>query len=330
MADQPVAVVTGASSGIGRAIARELAGAGYAVGLIARSPEGLEGARGDVERAGSRAHAEPTDVSDAEQVEAAASAIEEALGPIELWVNDAMVTVFARFQEVEPEEYQRATDVTYHGTVWGTRAALKRMVPRDRGTIIQVGSALAFRGIPLQAPYCGAKHAMKGFTESVITELINDGSKVHVGMVHLPGVNTPQFDHCRSKMPKHPMPVPPIYQPEICARAVLMAVRKRRRHVYVGFPTVYTIWGNRIAPWFADIYLARTAVSGQQTDKPAPRAEHDNLFEPSPGDPGAHGAFDDQAKQRSPQLWATAHRAQLLAGAGAAAVAGALALARRS
>jgi NAD(P)-dependent dehydrogenase (short-subunit alcohol dehydrogenase family) len=326
--EQPVAVVTGASSGIGRAIARELATAGYAVGLIARSEEGLAGALRDVERAGSRGVALPTDVADAAAVDAPATAAEQALGPIDLWVNDAMVTVFAGFQEVEPEEYQRATDVTYHGTVWGTRAALKRMVPRNRGTIIQVGSALAFRGIPLQAPYCGAKHAIKGFTESVITELVHQGSDVHLGMVHLPGVNTPQFDHCRSKMPKHPMPVPPVYQPEVAARAVLMAVRKRRRQVFVGIPTVYTIWGNRLAPWLADRYLARTAVKGQQTDEPVPRAEHDNLFEPSPGDPGAHGAFDDQAHERSVQLWATEHRARLLVGAGAAAVAGVVALQR--
>jgi NAD(P)-dependent dehydrogenase (short-subunit alcohol dehydrogenase family) len=323
-----VAVVTGASSGIGRAIARALAAAGYSVALIARSEEGLDGARRDVEALGARALAIPTDVADPEQVEAAACAAEGALGPIDVWVNDAMVTVFAPFDQVEPEEFRRATDVTYHGTVWGTRAALRRMVPRDTGTIIQVGSALAFRGIPLQAPYCGAKHAVKGFTESVITELIHASSNVHVGMVHLPGVNTPQFDHCRSKMPKHPMPVPPIYQPEVAARAVLMAVRKRRRRVFVGFPTVYTIWGNRLAPWLADRYLARTAVNGQQTDKPAPRTPHDNLFEPAPGDPGARGPFDDQAHEHSVQLWATQHRASLLAGAGAAALAGVVALAR--
>ena len=295
---------------------------------LPRSAEGLEGALRDVERAGSRGVTLPTDVADAVQVEAAAVAAEQALGPIDVWVNDAMVTVFAPFREVEPEEFRRATDVTYHGTVWGTRAALKRMVPRNSGTVIQVGSALAFRGIPLQAPYCGAKHAIKGFTESVITELIHQKSDVHVGMVHLPGVNTPQFDHCRSKMPKHPMPVPPVYQPEVAARAVLMAVRKRRRQVFVGIPTVYTIWGNRLVPWLVDRYLARTAVNGQQTDQPAPRAEHDNLFEPSPGDPSARGAFDDQAHERSVQLWAIEHRAHLLAGAGAAAVAGAVALTR--
>ena len=324
-----MAVVTGASSGIGRAIARELAEAGYSVALLARSRDGLEGAQRDVEERGRHALAVPTDIADPEAVEAAASAVEQALGPIDLWVNNAMTTVFAPFHEVQPEEYRRATDVTYHGTVWGTHAALSRMIPRDTGTIIQIGSALAFRGIPLQAPYCGAKHAIKGFTESVITELIHSRSGVHVGMVHLPGVNTPQFDHCRSKMPKHPMPVPPIYQPEVAARAVLMAVRKRRRRVYVGVPTVYTIWGNRLAPWVADRYLARTAVSGQQTDKPAPRAEHDNLFEPAPGDPGARGAFSDQARERSVQLWATAHRASLLTGAAVAAVAvGAAALAR--
>jgi short-subunit dehydrogenase len=325
-----VVVVTGASSGVGRAIARAFAAEGAAVALLARSPEGLDGARKDVEAKGAKALAIPCDVADPDRVEAAADTVEEALGPIDVWVNNAMVTVFSPFDEIEPDEFKRATEVTYLGAVWGTRAALARMAARDRGTVMQVGSALAYRGIPLQAPYCGAKHALKGFTESIRTELLHSGSGVHVGMVQLPGVNTPQFDHCRTKLPKHPQPVPPVYQPEVAAEAVLHAVRDRRREVYVGIPTIYTIWGNRLAPWLIERYLAKTAVSGQQTDEPVSGDRPDNLFEPAPGDPGAHGDFDAKAHERSLQLWLTEHRAQLAAGAAVAAAAvGGSALARR-
>jgi NAD(P)-dependent dehydrogenase (short-subunit alcohol dehydrogenase family) len=324
-----VVVVTGATSGVGRAIARAFAAEGAAVALLGRSPEGLDGARKDVESAGARALAIPTDVGDVDRVEAAAALVEETLGPIDVWVNNAMTTIFAPFEEVEPDEFRRATAVTYLGTVWGTRAALARMVPRDRGSVIQVGSAMAYRGIPLQAPYCGAKHAIKGFTDSVVTELLHKGSDVHVGMVQLPGLNTPQFDHCRSKMPNHPMPVPPIYQPEVAARAVVSCTRRRRREMYVGIPTLYTIWGNRLAPWLVDRYLAKTAVSGQQTEEPIDAPRPGNLFEPVEGDPGAHGDFDDSAHGRSIQLWASEHRG-VVAAVTAAAIAGAGAAIGRS
>jgi NAD(P)-dependent dehydrogenase (short-subunit alcohol dehydrogenase family) len=319
-----VVVVTGATSGVGRAIVREFAKNGASIALLARGRDGLEAAKRDVEQAGGTALVLPTDVSNQEQVEAAAQSVEEALGPIDIWVNDAMTTVFAEFMEIEPEEFQRATEVTYLGAVWGTRAALKRMLERDRGTIVQVGSAMAYRGIPLQAPYCGAKHAMKGFFESVRCELRHNGSNVHMTMVQLPGLNTPQFDHCRAKTEKHPMPVPPIYEPEVAARAVYWAAHAKRRELYVGVPTLYTIWGNKLAPWFAEWYLAKTAYGSQQMpDKPLDPDRPDNLFEPVPGDPGAHGRFDDKAHGRSPQAWLAEHKSSL----GAAALAGAGALA---
>src|SRR4051794_26525835 len=247
-------VVTGASAGVGRAIARRFGRDGARVGLLARNLEGLEAARREVEGEGGRALVVPTDVADHAAVEAAAVAVERELGEIDVWVNNAMTTVFSFFDDIEPDEFERATLVTYLGSVWGTRAALRRMQPRDRGTIVQVGSALAYRGIPLQAPYCGAKHAQKGFVESLRCELRNKGSRVHLTMIQLPGLNTPQFDHCRSKVPGHPMPVAPIYQPELAADAVHWAAHHRRREIYVGVPTVYTIWGNKLAPWLAERY----------------------------------------------------------------------------
>jgi len=326
-----VVVVTGAGKGVGRAIVRRFAREGARIGLLGRGREALDAARREVETAGGAALVLPTDVSDAAAVDGAASAVEDALGPIDVWVNNAMTTVFAFFEDVDPDEYRRATEVTYHGTVWGTRAALARMAPRDRGTIVQVGSAMAYRGIPLQAPYCGAKHAVQGFVESLRTELRHKRLRVHVTMVQLPGLNTPQFDHCRSKMPKHPMPVPPVYQPEVAADAVHWAAHHRRREVYVGVPSVYTILGNKAAPWLAERYLAKTAIGGQQTDGPPnPLNEEGNIFEPDPGDPGAHGAFDDLAHGHSAQWWATRHRRALgVAGTLAAAAAGA-ALASRN
>src|SRR5215218_7319243 len=322
-------VVTGASAGIGRAIVGRFAEDGASVGLIARNDAGLEGARRDVEAGGGRAHVVRADIADANAVEAAAAEIESELGPIGIWINNAMTTVFAFFQDIEPDEYRRATEVTYLGTVWGTKAALERMLPRDAGTVVQVGSALAYRGIPLQAPYCGAKHAIKGFTESVRSELRNRGSRVHVTMVQLPGLNTPQFDHCRSKMPHHPMPVPPVYQPEVAADAVHWAAHDRRREVYVGIPAVYTIVGSKLAPWLAERYLARTAVNGQQADDP-PTATNaqGNLFQPAGGDPGAHGPFDGMAHGRSGQWWGSRHRTALGVAAAVAAVAALGALAK--
>jgi NAD(P)-dependent dehydrogenase (short-subunit alcohol dehydrogenase family) len=333
VAEREVVAVTGASGGVGRAIAREFAKHGAAVGLIARGRAGLDAAAQEVTELGGTAYAHPADVAEFDQVQAAAAAIEERLGPIDIWINNAMTTVFAFFDDVEPQEFERATRVTYLGAVWGTKVALERMLPRDRGTIVQVGSALAYRGIPLQAPYCGAKHAMKGMFESVRTELRHRKSEVHMTMVQLPGMNTPQFDHCLSKMPRHPMPVPPIFQPEVAARAVYWAAHHRRRELYVGFPTVYTIIGNKVAPWLAERYLARTAVDAQQTKEPFDGTAKANLLQPTDEsqDEGAHGGFDDQAKRRSPQAWLSRHRlpSGLAVTLGAAGAAGAL-LARRS
>jgi short-subunit dehydrogenase len=263
------------------------------------------------------------DVANHDQVDAAASATEEALGPIDVWVNNAMTTVFGEFSDISPDEFKRATEVTYLGAVWGTRAALNRMVERDSGVIVQVGSAMAYRAIPLQAPYCGAKHAELGFFNSLRCELRHHGSKVHLTMVQLPGLNTPQFDHCETKMPDQPMPVPPIYQPEVAARSVVWASEHRRREIYVGVPTVYTILGNKVAPWLAERYLARTAYSGQQIQgQPVPDDRPSNLFEPVDEDPGAHGRFDDQAHAHSLQAFLSRNRAWLGAGALLAGAAG--------
>src|SRR4051812_2323916 len=294
MANSEVVVVTGASSGIGRAIARRFGQDGARIGLIARGRDGLHGASEEIERAGGQALVLPTDVADWDAVNSAARAVEEAFGPIDIWINNAMTTVFAPFKEIDPDEFKRATKVTYLGQVWGAKAALDRMLPRDRGSIVLVGSALAYRGIPLQAPYCGAKHAEKGFFESLRTELRHDKSNVHLSMVQLPGLNTPQFVHCRSKMPKVPQPMPPYYQPEVAADAVHWAAHHRRRELFVGMPTVKTIVGNKVAPWLVERVLAKRAYGGQQSDKPADPERKDNLIAPPPGDPGAHGPYDQK------------------------------------
>jgi NADP-dependent 3-hydroxy acid dehydrogenase YdfG len=324
---EQVVVVTGASGGIGRAVAHAFARRGARIGLLARGREGLEVAAQEVRSLGGQALVLAADVSDADQVEAAAVAVEEHFGPIDVWVNDAMATVFARFAHTRPDEFKRATEVTYLGTVYGTMAALKRMRVRDRGIVVQVGSALSYRAIPLQAAYCGAKFAIRGFTDSIRTELMADRSRVRITMVQLPGVNTTQFNWCRSKLPDHPMPVPPIYQPEIPAEAVYWAAQHDRRELWVGASAVGAILGNKLAPWLADRYLARTAIKGQQVaEMPVAPDRPDNLYEPVPSLAATHGIFDGQAKARSPQLWATTHRGALafaLVSIGAGALVGA-------
>lgn len=317
-----VVAVTGASAGVGRATALRFAAEGAQLALLARGRDRLEAAARDVERAGGRAIVIPTDVADPDAVEAAATQTEAELGPIDVWVNNAMATLYAPVWETAPAEFRRTTDVTYLGSVWGTIAALRRMRPRDRGTIVQVGSALAYRGIPLQAAYCGAKHALQGFLESLRAELLHEGSNVQVTMVQLPALNTPQFSWARTKMERKPQPLPPIFQPEVAAEAIVWAAHNPRRELYVGWPTVKTILGNRFLAGLADRYLARTAFERQQTDEPVEPDREDNLFEPVPGDVGAHGEFDQEAKTRSLQLWATLHREwlALAAGAGAAAL----------
>jgi short-subunit dehydrogenase len=296
-----VVVVTGASAGVGRAVVAEFARQGALLGLIARGRERLEAAKREVEEAGGKAIVLPADVADARQVEEVAERVERELGPIEVWVNNAMTTIFAPFAEITPEEFQRATEVTYLGQVYGTMAALKHMKSRDRGAIVQVGSALAYRSIPLQAPYCGAKHAIVGFTDSLRSELIHDRSRIHVTVVHLPAMNTPQFNWCRTRLPRHPQPVPPIFQPEVAARAIVWAASHKRREVYVGWPTVKAIYGQEVAPSYADRYLAKNAYDGQQTAEPVSPQRPDNLFEPVAGDYGAHGIFDERAKTFSVQ-----------------------------
>jgi NAD(P)-dependent dehydrogenase (short-subunit alcohol dehydrogenase family) len=313
-------VVTGASAGIGRATVREFAKHGANVALLARGADGLEAARREVEERGGRALAIPTDVSDAAAVEEAANRIERELGEIDIWVNNAFAGIFARFLDVTPEEYERVTAVTYLGQVNGTRAALKRMLPRDRGKIILVGSALAYRGIPLQSAYCGAKHAIQGFLDSIRTELIHDKSAVTITMVQLPGVNTPQFDWIRAKLPGKPRPIGTVFQPEVAAEAIYFAAHSDRKEIFVGAPTVQAIWGNKVASPLLDDYLAEVGFKGQQGPEPVSPDRKDNLFEPVPGDHGAHGRFDNEARGSSGELWASMHKKQLgLAAIGAAA-----------
>jgi NAD(P)-dependent dehydrogenase (short-subunit alcohol dehydrogenase family) len=316
-----VVVVTGASGGIGRATARAFGARGDAVALLARGDEGLEGAARDVEAAGGRALVVPVDVAVADEVEQAAATVEEQLGPIDTWVNVAFSSVFAPFWEISPEEFARTTEVTYLGYVYGTMAALRRMRPRNRGTIVQVGSALAYRGIPLQSAYCGAKHATQGFHEALRCELLHEGSEVRVTMVQMPAVNTPQFSWVLSRLPHKAQPVPPIYQPEVAAKAVVYAAdHPKRREYWVGGSTVGTLLANAVAPGLLDRYLARTGFSSQQTDQPRKPDQPKNLWEPADEhhDFGAHGRFDDRATGRSFQLWASQHHGAVLAAAGAA------------
>ena len=320
MKEKPeVVVVTGASAGVGRATVRAFAQRGALLGLIARGSDGLEAARVEVEQLGGKALVFSVDVADAEKVEGAATRVEEEFGPIDIWVNNAMVSVFSPVKEMTAEEFHRVTEVTYLGVVYGTLAALKRMLPHDRGCILQVGSALAYRGIPLQAAYCGAKHAIQGFTESLRCELLHDQSNVRVTMVHLPAMNTPQFSWVKSRLPREPQPVPPIYQPEIAAEAIIYAAYHKHREMEVGMPTVVAVEGNKVFPGLMDRYLARTNYEAQQTDKPVQPDRRDNLWSPVPGDHGAHGTFDDRASDSSPQLWANMHRRWLALAGGALA-----------
>jgi NAD(P)-dependent dehydrogenase (short-subunit alcohol dehydrogenase family) len=310
-----VVVITGASAGVGRATARRFAEEGNAIALVARGEERLGAAAREVEALGGRALTLPLDVADPEALEAAAEQAEAELGPIDVWVNNAMATVYGPVAQLTPEEFRRVNEVTFLGSVWGTMAALRRMLARDRGTIVQVGSALAYRGIPLQSAYCAAKHALEGFLDSLRTELLHDGSNVRVTAIELPALNTPQFSWGRTKMPRQPQPIPPIFQPEVAADAIVWALDNPRRELYVGWPTVQAIVGNKIAPGLADRYLARTGYESQQLDEPVPPDRADNLFEPVPGEFAAHGRFDDRAKPRSIQLWVTKHRSWLVAGA---------------
>ncbi|MBV9083769.1 MAG: SDR family oxidoreductase, partial [Acidobacteriaceae bacterium] len=297
---------------------------GARIGLIARDRERLDSVKKEVEEQGGRALPLSVDVANGDDVEKAADSVEYELGPIDIWVNNAMTTIFAPFTDITPDEFKRATEVTYLGFVYGTMAALKRMLPRDRGTIVQIGSALAYRSIPLQSPYCGAKHAIVGFTDSIRCELIHNRSHVHITVVHLPAMNTPQFSWCRTRLRRHPQPVPPIFTPEVAARAVYYAAHHRRREIFVGGPTVKAIYGQDILPGVADRYLGRHGYDSQQTSEPVSDSRPDNLFEPVPGPYAAHGIFTEQAKDCSLQSWFDLNRKPL--GIAAMSVAGAVVL----
>jgi NAD(P)-dependent dehydrogenase (short-subunit alcohol dehydrogenase family) len=335
-AHAPVVVVTGASAGVGRATVRALAARGARLGLIARGRQRLEETRREVESLGGTALALPVDVASAVEVEAAASEIERVLGPIDVWINNAMASVFSPALQLTSDELRRVTDVTYLGAVHGTLAALRRMKPRDAGRIVQIGSALAYRSIPLQSAYCAAKHALVGFTDSLRAELIHDHSRVHLVVVNLPALNTPQFEWVKSRLPHRAQPVPPIFEPEVAARAIVWAAlhprARSRREVSVGWPTAKALLAQKLIPGLADRYLARTAYGGQQTSEPEDPARPHNLWRPVIGPFAAHGRFGDQAHGRSRFLWLQLHHALAAAGAAAAVLAGgwwAVARARR-
>jgi short-subunit dehydrogenase len=311
-----VVVITGATAGVGRATVREFAKKGAYIGLLARDPDRLDVTRKEVEVLGGRAVAISADVAHIDEVEAAARQVEDEFGPIDIWINNAMVTVFSPIKELQANEIRRVTEVTYLGTVHGTLAALRHMLPRNRGTIVQVGSALAYRSIPLQSAYCAAKHAVLGFTESLRTELLHDKSKVHVTMVQLPALNTPQFEWVKSRLPNKPQPVPPIFQPEVAAKAIYWAAHQKRREVYVGGSTTDAILGEKLAPRLLDHYLAKTGYQSQQTDEKESPDRPSNLWTPVRGDYAAHGSFDNCAHKRSWQLWLTMHEGLAFAALG--------------
>jgi short-subunit dehydrogenase len=322
-------MLTGASAGIGRATARLLARRGASLGLLARSRDRLQATAREVEELGGRAIVLPADVADAEAVEQAAVRAEEAFGPLDGWINNAMASVFSPIWQTTAEEYRRVTEVTYLGVVHGTQAALRRMLARDAGVIVQVSSALAYRAIPIQSAYCAAKHAVLGFTDALRCELLHEKAAVKVTMVHLPAVNTPQFDWVKNRMPGRPSPPDPLYQPEMAARAVVFALDHPRRDVYVGGTTVTALYAQRFLPGLTDRYLARKAWEGQSSAEPDDPARPSNLWEPVAGDPGAHGRFDDRALDRSTQWWATTHRPALALAAGAVGLAALLGRRRR-
>ncbi|MEW2403927.1 SDR family oxidoreductase [Streptomyces sp. NPDC046862] len=322
-------VVTGASGGVGRATARAFAARGDRVALLARGREGLAAAADEVQRAGGEALVVTVDMADAKAVEDAAQQVVDEFGRIDVWVNNAFAGVFAPFTDITPDEYRRVTEVTYLGCVFGTRAALRHMLPHDRGTIVQVGSALAYRGIPLQSAYCGAKHAIQGFNESLRCELLHTGSGVRTTMVQLPAVNTPQFDWVLSRMPGRARPVAPIYQPEVAARAVVHAAgHARRREYWVGGSTAATLLANAVVPGLLDRYLARTGFDAQRDEGERTGPGNGNLWSPADGphgrDHGAHGRFDDEALTGSTEEWFSRNRGRLGAGAvlGGAALGG--------
>lgn len=308
VAERETVVITGASAGVGRAVVREFAARGARIGLLARDPERLQAARREVERQGGEAIDLPTDVADAEAVERAAAQVEDRFGPIDIWINDAMATAIMPLSEMTPADFRRATEVTYFGYVWGTMAALRRMRPRNRGTIVQVGSALAYRAIPLQSAYCGAKFAIRGFTDALRCELLHEKSNIHLTMVQLPAINTPQFDWCRTSLPNKPQPVPPIFEPEVAARAIYDAAHRREREIVVGGSALLTILGSKLAPGLGDRYLARTGFDAQQSEQPRSPERPDNLYQPVPGQWAARGSYSNAAIGASWQARLNRHR----------------------
>ena len=301
-------VIAGASAGLGRAMVREFAKHGANVGMIARGIDGLRAANDEVEALGGHGYIAQADVSNADEVENAAQKIEDHFGTIDIWINNAMVSVFAPFKKMEMKDFEHVTDVTYLGQVYGTSAALKRMIPKDKGTIILIGSALAYRGIPLQSAYCGSKHAIHGFFESLRSELIHDKSNIKLSMVQMPAMNTTQFGWVKSYLKNKPKPMGRIFEPEVAAKAVVQVVRDHQRELYVGYPTVQTIWGNKVIPGYLDNYLAKTGFQGQQTDEPESEDRQNNLWQPVPGDHGARGSFEAESWNHSPETWMATHK----------------------